>query len=77
MSGEHQDIVELSRQDWGRLVTSQIARLGLTPEEYFAKKDAGEIDPCDVAEIDTKMVMKLGGDTARQDLMEMVANQEI
>lgn len=87
MAEKQPDVIELSRQDWGRLVIHQIARLGLAPEEYFTKEAAGEIDCTDSpAVMDVRMVMQLGGqgdttkerfDSARRDLMDLVQNQQI
>lgn len=87
MTGEQQHIIELSRQDWGRLVVNQMGRLGLTAEEYFTKEAAGEIDCADSpAVMDVRMVLQLGAqgnaaqerfNSARSDLMDLIQNQQI
>ncbi len=64
--------VQLSKLEWANLAVNDMARMGLTPEEYFTKKDAGEIDCADhPAVMDISMTLELRGKSARRDLLAL------
>ena len=61
--------VELSKEEWGEMALGAIGgELGLSAREFFEKRDAGQLEP-HPAVPDIMMLIKLGGENARQELV--------